>query len=539
MLNRALLAALAAAPLLSTPAVRAQDTVPSSSPLLHGVLELSLVDAIRMGLENNLSVEVERYGPILAGLDEEIAWGAYDPELFGEFGYSDVKSPNTNALFNQNPVNLRRETGGFAGFRGQLPLLSTEYSAQFDGSRESTNSSIIALSPELRSSWNLAVTQPLLKDLIWNQPWTRVKTNRLLHESSEHQFRQVVMDVVQSIENAYWQLIADEEEVRVSEKSLETARALLDQTKIRYEVGVVSKVEVTEAEAGLEARQFNLIVATNRYRNQQDVLIDLILGPGLRSTSTFEIVPTDRPEEFTEFEIDVERAVLRAFENRPELEAARKEVERQTVQQQFAWNQRLPSLNAELSFGQEGASGDQNSLFDLCRFNPTAPGCPGTPPDVSQGGFGNTYDDYSDNPQFTARAIFSIPIPNTQARKTYDRRRFELQRAQTQLRQLEQQVILEVRQAARNLRASQEGIESAMRATEAAQEQLRAERIRHEYGESTPFEVLQREEDLVDRDVERIESYRAYRSSVTALDRAQGTILSSRNIEIEEVTALR
>ena len=106
-------------------------------------------------------------------------------------------------------------------------------------------------------------------------------------------------------------------------------------------------------------------------------------------------------------------------------------------------------------------------------------------------------------------------------------------------RQVEQQVILEVRQAARNLRASQEGIESAERASEAAQEQLRAQRIRHEYGESTPFDVLQREADLVDREVERIEAYRAYRSSATALDRAQGTILRNRNIRIEEASVLR
>ena len=119
------------------------------------------------------------------------------------------------------------------------------------------------------------------------------------------------------------------------------------------------------------------------------------------------------------------------------------------------------------------------------------------------------------------------------------RTEFELGRAETRYRRLEQSIILEVRQAARNLRASQEGIVAAEAARRAADEQLRAERIRLEYGESTPFDVLQREEQLVDRENELIAAYRAYHLSVTGLDRAQGTILRNRNIAISDVAPLR
>ena len=100
-------------------------------------------------------------------------------------------------------------------------------------------------------------------------------------------------------------------------------------------------------------------------------------------------------------------------------------------------------------------------------------------------------------------------------------------------------MILEVREAARNLEASQEGIESASRALTSAEEQLRAERIRLEYGESTPFDVLQREEQLVQAETGLIDAYRAYRVSASQLDRFQGTILRNRNIKIDQVSALR
>ena len=53
---------------------------PGSAPLLHGRLALSLAEAIAMGLENNLDVQVDRFEPLIADEEESIAWGAYDPE---------------------------------------------------------------------------------------------------------------------------------------------------------------------------------------------------------------------------------------------------------------------------------------------------------------------------------------------------------------------------------------------------------------------------------------------------------------------------
>jgi outer membrane protein TolC len=158
---------------------------------------------------------------------------------------------------------------------------------------------------------------------------------------------------------------------------------------------------------------------------------------------------------------------------------------------------------------------------------------------INETSYGDTFDIYDDNPVYSARARLSIPIPNTSARRNVDRTEFELSRAETRLRRLEQNIILEVRTAARDLQASQEAIVAAQDARRAADEQLRAERIRLEYGESTPFDVLQREEQLVDRENELIRAYRAYHLSVTGLDRAQGTILRNRNISIADVAPLR
>ena len=511
------------------------------SALRHGVLELSLGDAIRMGLENNLDVQVQRYAPLIADFDLTAAWGAYDPTLFGEFAYNDSKTPNSFALSGVN-TTVNRSSEGFGGVAGQLPLLSTEFSAQFDGRRATTNSTIQTFSPEYTSGWSVDVTQPLMRDLIWNQPWTQVRTSKLAYRSSEEEFRRATMDEVQQIEDAYWNLMAAEESLRVANKSLEAASALLAQTDTQYEVGVVSRVEVTEARAGVSRREVERIRAENQYRNQQDVLIDLVLGPNLRADSSLEIRPTDRPDDFVPYEVDVERAVERAFELRPELAGAQRELERQELQRGFARNQVLPELDGFFRYGQSGLSGQQNPNFAVCQFvTPPPAGCPATPPTglLDNGRFRRSTDDYEDFPQYRVGARFSIPFPNRTARANASRSELEFARARTSLLRLEQQIIIEVRQAARNLLASQEGITAARSAREAAEEQLRAEEIRLEYGESTPFEVLQREEDLVERERDEIEAFQAYRTSVTALDRAQGTLLRNRNIQIAEVAPLR
>ncbi len=99
------------------------------------------------------------------------------------------------------------------------------------------------------------------------------------------------MDNVQSTVNSYWGLVAARDRVRVAQKSLETARALLAQTSTQYEVGVVSQVEVVEAEAGVAQREFELIQTANTFRNAQDELIDNVLGTELSARTDLQFVP--------------------------------------------------------------------------------------------------------------------------------------------------------------------------------------------------------------------------------------------------------
>ena len=91
---------------------------PIAAPTLHGNLALSLQEAIAMGLENNLNLEVQRHAPLIADEDAEIAWGAYDPEFYGNValhGQRDAERDRAHQL-----GQIRRPS--LQGRRGQRRL---------------------------------------------------------------------------------------------------------------------------------------------------------------------------------------------------------------------------------------------------------------------------------------------------------------------------------------------------------------------------------------------------------------------------------
>ena len=508
------------------------------APALQGELALSVQDAIVLAIENNLDVEIARFEPLISDLDHTSAWGAYDPSFFASFDHSSIDTP-VASTFEPSALIVDRETTGGAGVTGLIPKLGAQYEISYGGQRLTTTQAIPNLSPEYHASVLGSLTLPLLKGAWWGEPWVAVKQTGIGAEIGDEEFRRNLMDITKATRDAYWNAAAAGEERRVAQKSLEQRQALLDQTQAQFEVGVVSRVDVTEAEAGLAEAEVNVIVAENGYRRTQDELIDLALGPNLTPDSSLEIRPTDSPEETVTHEVDPEEANRKALVHRPEIVSARKNVEVGEIELKFRKNQRLPQVDLRFTYGYQGLGGSTNPTPPLCLFPP----CGSRAPVTSVGStYSSAHDDFFDSDgasQWSGGAVLTVPIGNVSGRAGASKAKLELRRSQTELRRLELDIVLEVREAIRNLRSAQEGIEAAERRRVAAEEQLRAESIRLEYGESTPFDVLQKEEVLVEAESQKIRALQLYHNSITALERAQGTILDNHNIVVEEAAALR
>lgn len=510
----------------------APPTIGGTEPL-EGELALSLQEAIALGVENNLDVAVVRHDPPIAEYEHTAAWGVYEPELFSDFAYESRQSPVASSLEQASTLD-ERELSGQAGVQSLIPKLGWQLEIGYAGSSLETTSSISSLSPEYRSSLTGRATLPLLRGFLWGEPWVQVKLTGIGEGAAFEEFRIQLMNTVREIEGAYWAVAARAQELDVARKSQETARALLDQTEAQYEVGVVSRVEVTEAEAGVADRQVILIRTENEYRAAQDRLIDLVLGPHFTPQSDLEVVTTDPASEYTVFETDVEASTERAFANRPELALSKRQIEQGEISLKFAENQRLPQLDLVAGYGYQGLAGATNPTADPF-------GGPREELDIDRR-YSATDDEFfsaSGARSWSGGVVVTIPLGNTTGRANVSRAELDLRRIRTQTRRQEQQILLEVRDAIRNLRSALEGIEAAEARGEAAREQLRAEQIRLEHGESTPFAVLQREEDLVEAEQQLIVALQDYHDSVAALDRAQGTILADRNVVVEEAVRFR
>lgn len=491
---------------------------------------LTLREAIRLALQNNLRIESARYEPLIADSRVDAAVGAYDPLIFGSYKHNHEETPVASSFLNAiagGPVTSVQNENWIwdGGLQGVLPA-GLEYSSTFESRNLQTDSPSSTLDPEYNSTWVTLVTLPLLRDLVTNDLSIAVSRTRTDAERSLADFQTELTDLIVAVELLYWDLDAKVADTRVARKSLQTATELLEQTRVQYEVGVVSRVEVVQAEAGVAQREFDLIVAENREAKAHDDLLNAVFAPNERVFEERQIKVEKAV--FRDYDVDVQVAVSKALELRPELAAARSSVEDANLQLTLAENKLLPTVDL---VGRYAWTGQAGRVTDFARAaDPTLPGLV----DRSRS---DTLDDWfsaSGQNSYTIGGEFSIPFGNQTAKAVRTQRSIELRRSTTFLRRVEQQVILSVRDAVRTLRSSIEGIQAAERNRVAQAETLDAEQERLRLGDSTPFQVLQHEEDLAAAERQLITSLQAHRTAIATLDRAQGTLLDRLNISIEE-----
>ena len=206
----------------------AEISDPDSVPVVvegAEVTELSVREAVNLAIENNLGVEVARHAPLIAEEDISIAWGAYDPLLDGDFTYLNDREPNTSSFSDSDSIKAKRRVGS-AGIGGLVPYLGASLSMDYTASRVKSNTGIASLSPRYDSGLAFGANVPLLKNLVWNEAWTQIEVSGTAHSAELENFRELVMDTVRETVSAYWSLVAEEEQLRVANKSLADRRGI-------------------------------------------------------------------------------------------------------------------------------------------------------------------------------------------------------------------------------------------------------------------------------------------------------------------------
>ena len=454
---------------------------------------LGLEDAVRMALENNLGIQVEKLNPQIQLLGVRRADAAYAPTLFSTFSRRSATSPPSDFLSAGGAAIVTSSnfvTSG--GVQQSVPFGGGSYQVAFDGSRATSNAARTLFSPQLGSNLSAAYTQPLLRGFKIDALRQQLLLSRNQAQAADIQLQQRITQTSRNVRFAYYTLIGAVAGLEVAQQSLELSRQSLKNNETRVEVGTMARIDIVAAQAEVASNEELVIIQQAAIETAQDALRNLIMNPTQNEFWNAKFTPSEQPV-LAPQAIDVDAAIKNALQNRTDLREFRKNMESTDIQLQFAKNQKLPAVDVTGRYGLTGIGGTQFRYGD-----PLEPGA--APPVLGQSvrGFGDVLRDVfgNDFKTWSFAVNVSYPIGTSIADAAYAQARLQKQQEQTQLANLELIITQSVREAARRVNTNLKRVEATRKAREFAQERLAADEKRLAVGLATTFELVQAQRDL-------------------------------------------
>src|SRR5919109_1031893 len=368
-LRRASLCLIAASALLTAATASAQvateDRLPAEAGSHGGAeagrhvgtLQLTLEDAVRRAIENNPDLAIVRLGTEVEAARVGESRGAFAPVFSTQLGRSSSATPPSNFLLGDRGVDVD-DWFSSTGVRQRVPWGSGTWSLSWETSRTTTNNPISSFDPSLQSGFQIAFSQPLLKDRTIDAARHQYAIAKRNQQSSDLRFRETVVQTVAAVKQAYWTLKATRANVEVQERSLALAQDLARENKVRVDAGQIPPLDLVQAEAEVAQRRENLIRANAVADDAEDALRLLIMDP---DNSSFWRVRLDPVQEPTALGAppDIDAAVAKALDQRYDVTRAGRELENARTTVEFLSNQRLPDVRLETSYRGSGLSGTQ------------------------------------------------------------------------------------------------------------------------------------------------------------------------------------
>jgi outer membrane protein len=495
---------------------------------------LTLNDCVALALKNNTNLQIQRLNPVAATTGVRRAWSQFDPRATGYVNRRRNVVPATTFLTaGASPSLFTSELDANAGLRKML-LSGGALALDFTNQRLTTNPSIASpVVPQYVSTLGLSLNQPLLRDFGWRYALLVVEIAQNTEQAAYYQYEASIANTIAQVEAAYWRYVLAIEAVQVQEQSLALAQELQRQNEGKYNVGALPQTAVLEAKSQVASREATLIQARNLAVIARDNLRALINARDQGALALMMIKPIDRPT-VSDYPIDLERSLRTAFEQRPELIAARLNVHGAGLQRKVAENQLLPRLNFGGGVGVNGLAGTDARVPNS--FAPT----PGTIPvnPAITGGYGHALGLLPDGRfySWSAGATLEVPIDNAQAKADYSRANIDFEQSSLSLRQLQETVTLEIKQAVSNLETDLKSIDATRIARSLAEENLRNQKARYDVGLATTKDLLDYQDQLTQARFREIDALTRYNTDLAEMRRVEGSLLSARNVLIERMT---
>ncbi len=508
-------------------------------------LHLSLQETLRFALLNNLDLRAEQFSTKIAATEIEKAQGAFDLYLFSDLSHDFSSVPISSQLQGRDLAYLRNHVTTFDVGLGKPIKTGGRIELSFDLNRFESNSTFMILNPSYASHLNLTFTQPLLRQagIAFQSAPILIARNR--HLISEDQWAEFVTDILVTVSKAYWDLVFAFENLKVRRRSLELAKNLLRDNQTQVELGSMAPIELLQSQTGVSLREEEVITAETLLESAQDNLKGLLQIEEAPTWSFVQILPTETPAAPPSGEPgSLQEAIQLALKNRPEYRAALKELENRNLEIKMAANQLLPALDLTGNIGLNGLGGGAVETTDYGAISEMSPleqfliltglRPPPTTKSPLDGRWKKSFRELADpdSYQWSVGLHLEWPIENTQAKANYMQAKMEAHRALWSLRSVEQKIVLEVKEAWREMRVSRQRIRTSEASMRLAKRQLEAERKRLSLGLSTNYRVLKMEEDLRDAQVNTLKAKVDYWKARAKMLKATGEFLTNQGIPL-------
>jgi outer membrane protein TolC len=472
------------------------------------VLRLDLAEAMRIALEQNIGISVERQRMKSSRLGERLARaGMYEPILSLNYSRTGDDQPPPAIQSGQPGSGITSSSDSLQASISQRLPTGGQLSLGFNSSRTGSSTGAAAEPPAYRSTLTWSLVQPLLRgfsrDLVI--PRYSILTAKIASEQERHQLSITAANLVQQTESAYWDVVLALYSYDVTVKSQRLAEDMVALTRRQIAAGVVPKTDLTGAENTLAQRRVAVLGAAASIEQAWDALRTTLNLP--RDQWDRPILPIDHPQFAPRVVTSAEAALETALAHRPEIAQSALDLQASALALRKAKNDALPQIDLGLTgsvYGQDASYG--GSLRDL-------------------GGHQTRGWGVSLNLTWT---------PTRRASKTST----ELARIHHQVQaanreQRVQGIWNEVRSAVRTQRTAALQVTAASQARKLANESLEIENRKYLEGSSSNLAIATLQNGLASAELSELSALLSHERAATALLLATGQLLEHRRIKLQ------
>jgi outer membrane protein len=570
----------------AVPAVNLNNSNRLDALTRAGSIYLSLQDAIALALENNLDIEMQRYGsqiadanllhaqsggfaapvsvavtpgagsvtgaPPSAGLQNLLLTGttqsgspipSLDPAIIAGSNFGHQTVPQSSSFVTGTSALIQHQDLSNVSVQ-KYWTTGTLLTLGLNNNSTTTNSARAQFSPATNSSLSLNFTQHLLQGFGRGMNGRQIRIAKNNRELADLTFKAQVIATVSAVKDLYWDLVSYQENVKVQQDALAASQRLFDDNKKQVEVGTLAPIEVTRAEAEIAADQQLLTVAQTQLLQQETILKNALSRRGVVSPelANAHLIPIDRivvPD--VEPITPIQDAAALALSARPELSQFRILIQNQQISLKGTKNELLPTLDFVANFANNGLAGTPVPLPATCtnpalpNYNPGSVTC-AEPNAFFTGGYGNVLTQlFARNfPTYSAGFNLNIPLGNRAAQADMINGQLALRQQEVGIQRMENQVRVEVQNALIGLQQAQAQYQSALKQRTLQIQTVDAEQKKLALGASTSYNVILTQRDLVTAESNLVAAEDGYAKAKVEMDRATGQTLNNNNISIDE-----